>query len=141
VIEIGCPAFVPLIEAGDLASPALRAAAKAYLEPLLEARVDTIVLGCTHYPLLRPLLAELLPPDVELINPAVAAAQRLGPLLASLGDAPEAERQGDPEAPPLQRTRFCVTGPAESFAKAAATWLGSIPQVQQVDLRSLARAF
>jgi len=141
VLEIGCPAFVPLIEAGDLATPALRAAAKEYLEPLLQARVDTIVLGCTHYPLLRPLLAELLPPDVELINPAVAAAQRLGPLLASLGDAPEAERQDDPEAPPLQRTRFCVTGPAEGFATAAATWLGSIPQVQQVDLRSLARAF
>ena len=67
--------------------------------------------------------------------------QRLGPLLASLGDAPEAEWQGGPQTPPLQRTRFCVTGPAEAFATAATTWLGSRPRVQRVDLRSPARAF
>ena len=81
VTEIGCPAFVPLIEAGEREAPELRRAAREYLAPLLEACVDTIVLGCTHYPRLRPLLADLLPPDVQLVDPAVAAAQRLGPLL------------------------------------------------------------
>ena len=141
VLEVGCPAFVPLIEAGERDTPALRKAAQAYLQPLLEAHVDTVVLGCTHYPLLRPLLAELLPPDVELVNPAVAAAQRLGPLLASLGDMPEVEQDEVLVEPPMQRTRFCVTGAAEAFADAATTWLGCRPQVRSVSLQSPARAF
>jgi len=99
------------------------------------------VLGCTHYPLLRPLLAELLPPDVELVNPAVAAAQRLGPLLASLGDSPEVDLDGDPAPPPMDRTHFFVTGSAEDFAAAATTWLGSRPRVRTVSLQSPVRAF
>lgn len=141
VIEMGCPAFVPHIEAGDLEAPALREAACRYLQPMLEAGVDTIVLGCTHYPLLRPLLAQLLPPDVQLVNPAVAAAQRLGPLLASLGDEPEVERDGEPVRPALDRTRFCVTGAADAFAEAATAWLGSRPAVRTVSLQSPVRAF
>lgn len=137
VSVVGCPAFVPLIEAGRLDAPELREAARSYLEPLLEARVDTVVLGCTHYPLLRPLLAELLPPDVQLVNPALATAQRLGPLLASLGEEPLA-----PQPPSVeQRTRICVTGEAEAFAEAATAWLGWRPQVRTVSLQSPARAF
>ncbi|MEB3243128.1 MAG: glutamate racemase [Cyanobacteriota bacterium] len=139
VLEVGCPLFVPLIEAGDLEAPALREAARSYLAPLLEAGVDTLVLGCTHYPLLRPLLAELLPPDVQLVDPALAAAQRLGPLLASLGDRPEVEQAADPVAPPLQRTGFFVTGEADSFADSATAWLGSRPHVRCVSLQSPAR--
>ena len=137
VVEVGCPAFVPLIEAGDLHDPALHQAARDYLTPLLEAGVDTVVLGCTHYPLLRSLLSELLPPEVRLVDPAEAAVQRLGPLLASLGDVPEGERQAEPVLAPLQRTRICVTGRAEAFAQAAATWLDGSPQVEQVVLAPL----
>jgi glutamate racemase len=140
VLEVGCSAFVPLIERGDLQSPELRAAARRYLEPLLEAEVDTILLGCTHYPLLRPMLAELLPPDVQLVDPAVAAAHRLGPLLANLGDPPEVER-ADPVSPVHTRFRYCVTGPAEDFAVAATTWLGDRPKVRTVSLQSPARAY
>lgn len=140
VVEVGCPAFVPLIEAGDLQAEALRTAAREYLTPLMEAGVDTIVLGCTHYPLLRPLLADLLPPDTQLVDPAKATAQRLGPLLASLGGLPEVEQQ-EPVSPPLQRSHFFVTGPAEAFAEAAALWLGSRPSVHTVSLQSLVRAF
>jgi glutamate racemase len=137
---VGCPAFVPLIEAGDLEAPALREAARLYLEPLLEAGVDTIVLGCTHYPLLRALLAQLLPPDMQLVDPALAAVHRLGPLLASLGDVPEVESI-EPVTPPMLRSRFCVTGGADAFATAAAGWLGSRPPVRTVSLQSLVRAF
>jgi glutamate racemase len=140
VHEVGCPAFVPLIEAGDLEAAALRQAAERYLEPLLEAGVDTIVLGCTHYPLLRPLLARLLPPDIQLVDPAKAAARRLGPLLASLGDVPEVESR-EPVSPPLLRSRFCVTGCADDFATAATFWLGSRPAVRTVSLQSLVRSF
>ena len=134
VIEVGCPAFVPLIEAGDLNASALHQAASAYLEPLLQARVDTVLLACTHYPMLRSLLASLLPPHVQLVDPAVATVQRLGPLLASLGDAPEGERRTDPVLPQDQRLRICVTGPPEPFARGAAAWLGHCPQVDQINL-------
>jgi glutamate racemase len=145
VIEVGCPAFVPLIEAGDLEAPALREAAAGYLEPLLEAGVDTVLMACTHYPMLRPLLASLLPPHVQLVDPAVATVQRLGPLLGSLGDRPEGERQGDPVLPRDQRLRLCVTGSAAAFAAGATAWLGQCPRVEQVnlpiDLRSGGHAF
>ena len=141
VLEVACPAFVPLIEAGNLQAPELRVAAADYLAPLLEAEVDTIVLGCTHYPLLRALLAQLLPPDVQLVDPALAAAQRLGPLLASLGDSPEVDQAVESVRPPLERTRFCVTGPAEAFAVGAAAWLGSRPAVRSVSLQSPTRAY
>ena len=134
VVEVGCPAFVPLIEAGDLQAPELHAAARSYVAPLLEAAVDTVVLGCTHYPLLRPLLSELLPPEVRLVDPAEAAVQRLGPLLASLGEEPEAERGAEPVLAPLERTRLCVTGCPDAFAHSAAAWLDSSPRVEQVCL-------
>jgi glutamate racemase len=136
VTEVACPAFVPLIEAGDLACDALRAAAETYLEPLLQAEVDTVVMGCTHYPLLRPLLKQLLPPGTRLVDPALAAVERLGPLLASLGDSPEAEQTlSSADAPPVG-SRVCVTGCASSFAAAAQRWLGHRPEVSWVDLRS-----
>ena len=134
VLEVGCPAFVPLIEAGDLHAPALQAVAREYVAPLLEAGVDTVVLGCTHYPLLRSLLSELLPPEVRLVDPAEAAVQRLGPLLASLGDAPEGELLDEPVLAPLERTRLCVTGCAQAFARSASAWLDFCPSVEQVGL-------
>ncbi|MEB3308341.1 MAG: glutamate racemase [Cyanobacteriota bacterium] len=134
VVEVGCSAFVPLIEAGDLQAPELRSAAQRYLEPLLAASVDTVILGCTHYPLLRPLLSELVPPEIRLLDPAEAAVQRLGPLLASLGDAPEAELGLEPVLTPRQRTRICVTGCPDAFARKASHWLRGCPTVRHVDL-------
>jgi glutamate racemase len=140
VTEVGCPAFVPLIEAGRLNAPELREAASRYLEPLLAAAVDTVVMGCTHYPMLRALLQDLLPAGTRLIDPAEAAVERLGPLLASLGDLPESE-QGQTLVPvPAERTRLCVTGCPDSFASSANTWLGRCPEVEHVCLRSAGRA-
>ncbi|MGB5133553.1 MAG: glutamate racemase [Prochlorococcaceae cyanobacterium] len=139
VTEMGCPAFVPLIEAGQLHSPDLRQAARRYLEPLLDADVDTVVLGCTHYPLLSGLLQEMLPPGTRLIDPAIAAVERLGPLLASLGDLPESEQPPAPPQHPQHATRLCVTGCPDAFAAAAHTWLGCRPAVERVSLRLTAR--
>lgn len=62
-----CPLFVPLVEEGWLNTSATRLVAEEYLRPLVANRIDTLVLGCTHYPLLAPMLAELLP-DVALID-------------------------------------------------------------------------
>lgn len=70
VITQPCPGLVELIEAGDLNSPALSALLQGYIEPLLSAGCDTIILGCTHYPFLKPLLAQMLPPASSSLIPA-----------------------------------------------------------------------
>lgn len=136
VLEVGCPAFVPLIEAGDLMAPALRLAAAEYLAPLLHAEVDTLVLGCSHYPLLLPLLRQLLPSEMVVIDPAVATAQRLVTLLGALGDD-----GSDGRADPHSHCRFCVTGEPLKFARGASSLLGAVPHVERVDLRSSSGAF
>ena len=77
VITQPCPGLVELIEAGELSSAATRALLLAYVEPLLQAGCDTLILGCTHYPLIKPLLRSLVPEHVQLIDTGEAVARRL----------------------------------------------------------------
>ncbi|CAI2795049.1 MULTISPECIES: glutamate racemase [Pseudomonas] len=81
VVTQPCPGLVELIESGDLNSPALRQLLQRYIEPLLSAGCDTIILGCTHYPFLKPLLAQMLPPSIILIDTGAAVARQLKRLL------------------------------------------------------------
>ena len=76
-----CPLFVPLVEEGWLDHAATRLVAEEYLAPLKQAGVDTLVLGCTHYPLLSPLLAELMGEDVRLVDSAEETARAVASLL------------------------------------------------------------
>ena len=124
VIEQACPAFVPLIEAGEMNSDDLRRAAQAYLEPLLAASVDSIVLGCTHYPLLVPLLRQLLPESVQIIDPAIGVARQLDAVLG-----PPARISLTPKPFSLESCRFCVTADPDGFAVRATPWLGQRPSV------------
>jgi glutamate racemase len=82
VVTQPCPGLVELIEAGDLSSPALRALLCSYVEPLLAEGCDTIILGCTHYPFLKPLLREMIPASISLIDTGQAVARQLQRLLA-----------------------------------------------------------
>jgi glutamate racemase len=142
VVEVACPAFVPLIEAGQLDGPEIEEAAIEYLKPLLQSGVDSVVLGCTHYPLLAPLLERLLPKDVRLVDPAEATAHRLVALLGAMGDGPTPGHQRPPSLhEPLSDCRFCVTGDAAAFARAAAPLIGLEPPVERVCLRSMERSF
>lgn len=91
VITQPCPGLVECIEAGDLFSPQLRQLLAGYVQPLLSAGCDTLILGCTHYPFLRPLLAEMVPADVAIIDTGAAVARQLQRLLAErqlLADGP-----------------------------------------------------
>ncbi|MCF5543633.1 glutamate racemase [Pseudomonas salomonii] len=81
VITQPCPGLVELIETGDLNSAALRQLLQGYVTPLLSAGCDTIILGCTHYPFLKPLLAQMLPPSIVLIDTGAAVARQLKRLL------------------------------------------------------------
>ncbi len=81
VITQPCPGLVECIERGDLGSAALRELLLGYVQPLLAAGCDTLILGCTHYPFLRPLLAQLVPADVAIIDTGAAVAHQLQRLL------------------------------------------------------------
>jgi glutamate racemase len=74
ILARACPLFVPLVEEGWIDHEATRLVAREYLGPFVEAKVDTLVLGCTHYPLLAPLLGEIMGPDVRLIDSAAETA-------------------------------------------------------------------
>ena len=129
VVQQACPDFVPLIESGDLGSKALRDAATRYLQPLMEASVESVVLGCTHYPLLVPLLSNLLPQSIRLIDPAVAVASQLDALFGK----PVPGGMNQPLA--LEATRICVTNDPQGFADRATPWLGQRPRVELVQLQ------
>jgi glutamate racemase len=81
VLEVACPAFVPLVEAGKEASPEAYRAAQEYLRPLTALGVDTVILGCTHYPFLLPMLRDL-QPQFHYIDPAEQTTRSLSDLLA-----------------------------------------------------------
>lgn len=81
VVSLACPLFVPLVEEGWTDHAAARLIAAEYLRPLLDAGIDTLVMGCTHYPLLKPLLADILGPSVQLIDSAQETAAEVGRVL------------------------------------------------------------
>ena len=74
IFEQACPLLVPLVEENLLRHPATRMLAREYLQPLLDQHVDTLILGCTHYPLLMPLVTELCGPSVAIVDSASAVA-------------------------------------------------------------------
>ncbi len=82
VIVQPCPGLVERIEAGDLAGPLTRRLLEGFVAPLLEAGADTLVLGCTHYPFLAPLLRELVGPQAEIVESGAAVARQLARRLA-----------------------------------------------------------
>lgn len=81
VFSIGCPNFVPLIEAGHLEEDALRACAKNYLTIFEKQGLDTLVYGCTHYPFIKALIEEILPAEMKYIDPSEHIAQEVEDLL------------------------------------------------------------
>ena len=81
VITQPCPGLVEQIEAGELDSPRTRALLQGWVEPLLAEGCDTLILGCTHYPFIKPLLRELVPDAVSLVDTGAAVARHLQRLL------------------------------------------------------------
>ncbi len=106
-----CPLFVPLVEEGWHDDPLTEQVANRYLQPLLATGIDTLVLGCTHYPLLTPVLRRVAGPDVTLVDSAEAVAEAVASGLAATGLAAAADHQ-----PTL---RLCVTDASEGFQELA----------------------
>lgn len=76
-----CPLFVPLVEEGWLEHPVTRLTAEEYLKPVVAQEIDTLVLGCTHYPLLKPLLQDVVGQDIRLVDSAEAMAEQSARML------------------------------------------------------------
>lgn len=81
VLTRACPLFVPLVEEGWVDNQVARLTAQTYLEELRESKVDTLVLGCTHYPLLKSLIAEVMGSDVTLVDSAEETARTVSEIL------------------------------------------------------------
>lgn len=122
-----CPLLVPLVEEGYIDRPATRLIAADYLDIMREAGIDSLVLGCTHYPLLKPLLSEILGPDVRLIDSAEETAAETGLLLREQGiAAPEG-------ATPTYR--FVASDDARQFHDLGQRFLGDA--IGDVEIRTL----
>jgi glutamate racemase len=102
VVTQVCPEFVTLVEEGQLDTLHVRRVAEGYLYPLTEAGIDQLVLGCTHFPFLVPVLADVVGLDVSIVDPSPAVARQVGRLIADHHNAPGAIGQvthltsGDP---------------------------------------------
>ncbi len=127
ISAVACPLFVPLVEEGWLDDDATRLIAHRYLDSLARAEVDTLVLGCTHYPLLVPLIGETMGEDVRLIDSAEETASETCRVLAEMGLA------ADPSAIPTHR--FVASDAPEHFLRQGQRFLGeAIERVEKLTL-------
>ncbi len=110
VVRQSCPGLVDQIEVGALDTPATTALLETYLGPLLAAGVDTIVLGCTHYPFLAPQIQRIAGPGVALIDAAPAVARQAARVL-------EQRDLGQPDRTRAGATVYATTGDRERFAR------------------------
>ena len=85
VVGKACPLFVPLVEEGLWEDPVTDEIAKRYLTELIDVGIDTLILGCTHYPMIRSTIGRIMGPDVMLVNPAYETAHELKRLLQDTG--------------------------------------------------------
>ena len=116
VVNSACPLFVPLAEEGWVNNDVARAAAAHYLTPVGASGARVVVLGCTHYPLLRQVIEEALPPGTILVDSAESTAVALDELLAT-----DARRSGDAGS---GETHLLVTDSSERLRRVAGRFLG-----------------
>jgi len=128
VFQVDCPEFVPLIESNRINDPYTMQVAKEYLRPLIDANIDTLVLGCTHYPHLSGVLRQILPSHVALVNPASYVVRAASQELDLMGLKCLDNRSDHAE------TRFFVSGDPDRFAQVSRRWLGKSPSVEKVYL-------
>lgn len=122
-----CPRFVEFVEAGRTTDAEVLAVAQEYLEPLKQADIDTLILGCTHYPLLSGVISYVMDEDVMLVSSADECARATFAVLQRLGLVRESDRHG--------QLRFCTTGDPASFEGLGAHLMGGfVRDVEQVEL-------
>jgi glutamate racemase len=124
LLQSVCPGLVQQIERGELDSRATRLILETALRPMLERGIDTVVLGCTHYPFVIPLIQEIVGPEVRVIDPAPAVASQVGRLL-DLAEMRCADSRSE-------RLRFFTSGEAALFKLLLPRLLGEMGEVRQI---------
>ena len=126
VFTAACPLFVPLVEAGRVkpGDVVVETVAREYLEPMLQADVDVLVLGCTHYPHLMPVIQKIMGPGVSLINVGEEAVRRL---------AADLKQRDAEHGPGGGRHRYLVSDSTDSFSALASFFLQR-PVAEEVEL-------
>jgi glutamate racemase len=133
LVPVACPRLVPLIESADPFGPETVGAVREYAAPLKRAGVDTVILGCTHYPLIRPILQRVFGRDVTLVFSAEETAREVAETLARKGIENAAAREGS--------YRFLTTGDTELFRSTGARFLQlPIAEVEHVTIAELEAA-
>jgi len=128
VFSAACPLFVPLVEEGWAEHKVATLAAREYLAPLIAQNIDTLVLGCTHYPLLKKTLQRILGPQVQLIDSAAETAHLVAGLLG--------ERNVLRSSDALPH-RYFVTDESTRFKRVGGAFVGAeLHDVTQIDLES-----
>ena len=127
ITSIACPLFVEFVERGETSGEAITTIARDYLQPMKDADVDTLVLGCTHYPLLTGVISYVMGNDVSLVSSAEETAKDLYRVLV------EGNMLASPSHAPTHR--FLATGDAHAFEGLARRFLGpEVGSVQHQDL-------
>lgn len=127
VYQAACARFVPLIEAGILDGPETRMAVQDYITPLLEQGIDTLIMGCTHYPFLAPVISDYTAPRVSLVDPAVETVEELYRILSEKDLLHEGEGAGKR----VPEHEFYVSGNDQSFYQVGQKLLGGL--IHRVD--------
>ena len=128
VESIACPSFVEFVERGETSGPAITKVAREYLQPMIDAEVDTLVLGCTHYPLLTGVISYVMGEHVSLVSSAEETAKDLYRVLV------ENSLLREPSSEPATH-KFLATGDAKAFEVLARRFLGpEVGSVQHQDL-------
>jgi glutamate racemase len=131
--SVPCADLAPIIQGGFPFDQRVVDTVRDYCEPLRAARVDTVILGCTHYPLVAPMLQRTLGRGVRLIASGAAVARRAEHLLAVRGLENDQAREGD--------YRFLCTGDVDAFRTLGTRFLQMpLGEVTHVDLREAAAA-
>lgn len=130
VIGKACPLFVPLVEEGWTKDPVTEEVARRYLADLQKSEIDSLILGCTHYPLLRSMVGEIMGDKVTLVNPAYETAMELKALLEKEGIANDGENKNF-ENP----YEFFVSDAAEKFKTFANSILPcDVTSIKQINI-------
>ncbi len=128
ITSVACPLFVEFVERGETSGPEITEIAREYLTPVMAADVDTLVLGCTHYPLLTGVISYVMGNDVSLVSSAEETAKDLYRVLVE-----NSLLRAGQDRPATHR--FLATGDAGAFEKLARRFLG--PEVGHVEHQEL----
>jgi glutamate racemase len=127
VVQQACPILVIRAEEGVISGPQVRAEVERCLAPILAERVDTLVLGCTHFPHMAALIADVVGPGVRLVDPGIATAQRVAERLRERGLANQGPAAG-------RRMAYTTGDPARFLEVAGRLWPGGITEAEQIHL-------